>query len=336
MAAMESVVFQATLLFWSLLIAEAQIMTLPACQPYCGGIEIPYPFGMKAGCYLEESFKLRCNSTSAAPILTVNGIDLQVRRIWVDDSTIEVDFPIVFANCGGKERNTVVDLEGSPFSFSRWNYFIARGCDNLALMNQNQSTIGGCISICDKNSESAMTTCTGINCCQTKIPSYLKVFNVTLKGVDDGKGKREDTECRYAYLVYQIWINERAYGIGYYGQNEAPYYMRDRDYVPVELDWGIDKRVFESRVESRSFDNSSYTSHCEILNPSINSTNQSSTVQCSCTAGFGGNPYLDGVCREGASLSSYRRNIKAKMAGLGMLLHFHSIPVRILVAMTKT
>jgi len=179
--------------------------------------------------------------------LAVNGTDLEVRYISVYDSTIQVMFPIVFANCSGKDRNTVVDLEGSPFVFSSENYFIARGCDNLALMTQNQSTIGGCVSICDENSDSMRASCSGIHCCQTRIPSFLKVFNVTMKGLDDGKGSSGEKQCRSAYL---------SSGYNYYSVVGR---VRDRDYVPVDLDWGIDKRVFESLVKNGSFYNSSYT-----------------------------------------------------------------------------
>uniref|UniRef100_A0A6M2F4G7 Wall-associated receptor kinase galacturonan-binding domain-containing protein n=1 Tax=Populus davidiana TaxID=266767 RepID=A0A6M2F4G7_9ROSI len=329
MAAIELTVFQVILLFWSLRTAESQVMmTRPGCDSYCGNISIPYPFGMKEGCYLDESFKILCNSSRGVlPQLTVDGTDLEVRYISVDDSTIEVMFPIVFANCNGKDRNTVVDLEGSPFVFSSENYFIARGCDNLALMTQNQSTIGGCVSICKKNSDSMMASCSGIDCCQTRIPSFLKVFNVTMKELDDEKGSSVEKQCRYAYLIYQRRIN---YGRYYYvGGNFDPYDKRDSDHVPVVLDWGVDRRVFESPVLNGSFPYS-YSWCKNVMNSSINSTNQSSTFTCSCYPGFKGNPYLYGSCTqaEGRIYLPYndRRKINAKMAGLGMLLLlFHSI-----------
>jgi hypothetical protein len=110
MAALELIVFQVILLFWSLITAEARVIveTRPGCPSSCGGISIPYPYGiLTAGCYLEERFKILCNySSGVLPKLTVNGTDLEVSYIYVRRSTIEVMFPVVFANCEGKDRNT--------------------------------------------------------------------------------------------------------------------------------------------------------------------------------------------------------------------------------------
>jgi hypothetical protein len=104
-----------------------------------------------------------------------------------------------------------------------------------------------------------------------------------MKGLDDGKGSSGEKQCRYAYLIDQS-------GINYW--NFDPYDMRNRDSVPVVLDWGIDKMVFESLVKNGSFYNPGYTYSCNNY-----STNQSSTVQCFCYPGFEGNPYLDGYCQ---------------------------------------
>uniref|UniRef100_A0A6N2KQ91 Uncharacterized protein n=1 Tax=Salix viminalis TaxID=40686 RepID=A0A6N2KQ91_SALVM len=83
---------------------------------------------MKEGCFLDERFKIQhFNSSSGYPTLTVNGTDLAVTYISVDNSMIYVN----------QDRNTVVDLEGSPFVFSSENYFVATGCNNLALMHQS-------------------------------------------------------------------------------------------------------------------------------------------------------------------------------------------------------
>ncbi|KAJ6759487.1 hypothetical protein OIU74_026046, partial [Salix koriyanagi] len=126
MAAVELTVFHVILLFWSLRTAESQVMALTGCESYCGGIEIPYPFGMTKGCFLDERFKIHCNSSSGVPKLTLNGTELPVIYISVSYSTIYVKFPIALANCGVKDRSTVVDLEGSPFLFSSEDDFVAR------------------------------------------------------------------------------------------------------------------------------------------------------------------------------------------------------------------
>ncbi|XP_052304847.1 wall-associated receptor kinase-like 8 [Populus trichocarpa] len=257
MAAIQLVLvyFQVMLLLWSFddpsLIAEAQAMENPEiCPSACGNVSIPYPFGMREGCYCDESLEIHCNSSNI-PLLSINGTDLVVTDISVGDSTITVNFPIVFANCDGKERNTVVDLGGSPFVFSSdLNNFIASGCDNLALLIQNQSAVGGCMSICDheRSNNYLLSSCSGINCCQTSIPSYLKVYNVTLEGVNDGKGpgkKQPAKKCRHAYLVDGNWMDNRVYG--WSGSIMTSYDIRDMDHVPVVLDWGIELRLLETK-----------------------------------------------------------------------------------------
>ena len=54
------------------------------------------------------------------PRLSMNGINLEVLNISVDEGTIHVKFPIFYSsNCRGKESNPViVNLEGSPFVYS--------------------------------------------------------------------------------------------------------------------------------------------------------------------------------------------------------------------------
>uniref|UniRef100_A0A6N2NJ64 Wall-associated receptor kinase galacturonan-binding domain-containing protein n=1 Tax=Salix viminalis TaxID=40686 RepID=A0A6N2NJ64_SALVM len=129
---------------------------------------------MTKGCFLDERFKIHCNSSSGVPKLTLNGTDLPVIYISVSYSTIYVKFPIAFANCGVKDRSTVVDLEGSPFLFSSEDDFVARGCSNLTLMHQNNSTVGGCLSICYENRDRLIASCSGIN--KTELPLLVYEF----------------------------------------------------------------------------------------------------------------------------------------------------------------
>jgi len=167
---------------------------------------------MEAGCCLDKRFRIHCNS-NMTPRLSMNGINLEVLNISVDEGTIHVKFPIFYSsNCRGKESNPViVNLEGSPFVYSeKWNRFVVVGCNNIVLMTQNDSIYGGCMSICDESSNSSRNhaSCNGINCCQMRIPSHLMSFNAVFKDLDDGQGRGRD-QCKHVYLVEQRWFHDR-------------------------------------------------------------------------------------------------------------------------------
>jgi hypothetical protein len=116
MAAIRLVVyFQVVLLLWSfndpLLIAEAQAMTLSEnCPSACGNVSIPYPLGMREGCYRDESLKIHCNS-SKIPLLSINDIDLVVTAPL--RSTFQLSLQIVMAK---KETRLLTWKEALLFS----------------------------------------------------------------------------------------------------------------------------------------------------------------------------------------------------------------------------
>ncbi|KAI5331653.1 hypothetical protein L3X38_021779 [Prunus dulcis] len=39
----------------------------PHCQPQCGNLTVPYPFGICDGCYLQEQFNITCNDSTQPP-----------------------------------------------------------------------------------------------------------------------------------------------------------------------------------------------------------------------------------------------------------------------------
>lgn len=281
-------VFQVIFLFCSLnpFLAEAQSITKGGCKERCGNITIPYPFGMETGCYLEERFRIDCNSRSI-PTLDLNGTSLEVTDISVDKANnIQINFPIIFQNCSSKTSSRdslVVNLEDTPFSFSTENRFVAAGCNNLALLSRNEATVGGCMSICNVSSSDASadgTICNGINCCETTITSGLDFFNATLQVVGD---KVKDG-CKYAYLVDENWFNLRL-------DNNIS--VIDMDYVPVVLNWRIDLGLYENMTL-----NGSAYSVTNLTSSGTSRCSQNSTfLLCSCSSGFQGNPYIPDGCQ---------------------------------------
>lgn len=142
------------------------------CNDNCGGIDIPYPFGMgDPYCYVDEWFEIECihDHDNIKPIL--KKLNLEVRKIDARHSTIEIMNPIYRQTCD-KEGNTitnynyttnndvwsssVINMRESPFVYSHEdNRFVGVGCNTLSLLHSyyDDTDIGGCVSICDDNNK---------------------------------------------------------------------------------------------------------------------------------------------------------------------------------------
>jgi hypothetical protein len=124
-----------------------------SCQPSCGNVSIPYPFGIGgADCYVDDWFEVGCNDSFSPPKPFLRSLNLEVLNISIEGGTVRVNYP-TFSSCtGGDEISKPnVEFSKSPFIFSQSdNRFVAIGCDNLAsIVSGNTSVrIGGCMSFC--------------------------------------------------------------------------------------------------------------------------------------------------------------------------------------------
>ncbi|KAM4099210.1 hypothetical protein ACJW30_07G139500 [Castanea mollissima] len=242
----------------------------------CGDVTIPYPFGIEPGCFIDDSFAIDCNYTLGSPKPFLRRIDLEVLDISLE-GTLRVNYPMSWW-CPG----TI------PFFFSKSrNIFIAMGCGNLAYLQSSDGfysslTIGGCMSVCEEHTiQPNGSSCNGIDCCKTSIPSDLDVFtsNVTWKYTD------LNTEgCNYGSLVDQKWFEANS-------TNHLE--VRKMSQVPVVLNWEINESLSSLVMES----NSSHST-CQFAKGSSSlSGNMSTTFTCTCDSGFEGNPYLLDGCQ---------------------------------------
>ena len=259
----------------------------------CGNVTIPYPFGIEPGCYIDNWFTIGCNKTSEKPFL--RSLGLEVLDIS-SEGTLCVNYPMSRKCPKGRRAKNNVSLASSPFVFSKLrNIFIAMGCDNLAYLLSNDSsnsslTIGGCMSVCVNNTiQTHGSSCNGIDCCKTPIPSDLYVFSTKIQ-LMKGAPFESNEDCKYTSLVDKKWFEKHLTNL---------FEVRNMSHVPVVLKWEINANLSSIVMES----NSSHST-CQFANGSSSLGNLSSTFTCSCHPGFEGNPYLVDGCH-GKLLAPY-------------------------------
>ncbi|KAL4598851.1 hypothetical protein ACB092_11G086900 [Castanea dentata] len=262
------------------------------CQADCGSVtDIPYPFGIGLGCYMDDWFEIVCNRTKAF----LKRINMEVLQVTISSNEsmtgmVLVKSPIIYWNCYNNRSGGTVNLTGSPFVFSSYvNEFTAVGCDNFATMTAIEPMVVGCKSECNGSNRSEELKCSGINCCQSTIPSRLQVFSAEFRSKNFRNPRKE---CKYAFLVYQQWFRSNMMD---------PTSVLNWGYAPVALDWAIYKNLIQNskemfelmrrRSESNIVDCYAY---CEDgwydlryprnLNWSL--------FSCNCATGYKGNPYL--------------------------------------------
>ncbi|CAL9215193.1 unnamed protein product [Arabidopsis halleri] len=178
--------------------ATAQDLTvLSSCQSHCGGIAIPYPFGIGKDCYLDNNkwYEVICNRTSGNPVPILNSINRELVNISLpDDSSdsfglIRIKNPVTSSGCSNMEElSLVLNVTRSPFFLTGHNTLVAVGCNNKASMTDVKQQIGGCESTCDAGfgQRGQNTSCNGYRCCQAKIPSdRLQQIGIKIESLDD-------------------------------------------------------------------------------------------------------------------------------------------------------
>ncbi|KAM0038701.1 putative wall-associated receptor kinase, galacturonan-binding domain-containing protein [Helianthus debilis subsp. tardiflorus] len=173
------------------------------CDDTCGGVTIPYPFGIGATCSVNQWYAIDCNSST--PYLSAFN-HMEVVNVRLEDQTIIVNVSVI-SRCrnsvGNSNHIPSIDLGASPFAFSgSHNKFIARGCGYAAILN-DEKVITGWSTICTNDSAlNGRDGCFGLGCCATTSPYDLKSYSVDLTGL---KRQGEDGACG----KYQIVGNER-------------------------------------------------------------------------------------------------------------------------------
>ncbi|KFK42376.1 hypothetical protein AALP_AA2G248200 [Arabis alpina] len=297
-----SLLFLFSLLLFSIL-DSAALTSLSDCPSECGGIKIPYPFGIGKGCYLENWYELDCvkvNASKLVPFLTVikkEVVNISVPRqqvYWrgpLHYGSIRIKNPVTSKGCslnGKEELGSLLNLTGTPFYVSPRNTLLAVGCNNTASLTNIEPSMVGCKSSC------------GSEKYHTPIKDYLAVASCNNRNVYDAE------YCDNASIMNETSCN----GVRCCKANMPDMFQQivglyAKGYATVELGWFINTKN-HSFIPSlgcltwEKFRSISYKDYKKPyrVNCVCDYNSNLSSARCSCNRGYEGNPYLPGGCTD--------------------------------------
>ncbi|XVE60238.1 hypothetical protein DITRI_Ditri05aG0112400 [Diplodiscus trichospermus] len=281
-------------LVWLVLVANAATVTRaqafakPGCPAYCGNLSIPYPFGTREGCFLNENFRITCGNSDNSSTAFLAYTGFVVTDISME-GRLQI-FATVARDCYEASGDRVFPWLPSFFPLSIFNIsntrnkFTAIGCDTYAYLNGyvgNKSYSAGCMSLCDRIEDVADGSCSGFGCCQIQIPQGLESVRLRAYSFFNHTNVSDFNLCSYAFVVEESQFEF------------SSAYVRSipEDYkFPVSLDWVVGSETCDEAKKNRL----NFTCHQnECYEPGIGTG-----YLCKCSNGYEGNPYLPEGCHD--------------------------------------
>ncbi|CAA0209946.1 unnamed protein product [Arabidopsis thaliana] len=278
-----------------------------SCNRACGGVSIPFPFGIGKDCYLNGWYEVICNtSTSGSSGTTVpflSRINSEVVNISLPDGkklygVVHIKGPVTSLGCSSSSSSSQVSEmslpnltgRGSPYFLTDENHLVVVGCGTKALMKDIASEILGCESSCEDSKSSEEVTnskCDGYKCCQARIPlERPQVIGINIENTSATRGKEG---CSVAFLT-----NKR-----YAPMNVTePEQFHAGGYAVVELGWYFDTSDsrYRNPLGCRNMTRYSSYSSFDKCSCEYDYFSGMSYRICYCNYGYTGNPYLRHGC----------------------------------------
>ncbi|KAF8110825.1 hypothetical protein N665_0078s0019 [Sinapis alba] len=158
-------------LLLSLVLYTADLTALSSCKRECGGVSIPFPFGIGKDCYLDKYYEVECRITprKLVPFLSftrqeVVSIILPNHETTFGDAVnrhyglVRVKKRITSTRCStdGKEivGGSLMNLTGSPFFSDGLNMLTAVGCNSKVSLTHIKPNTVVCELSCNTSRDS--------------------------------------------------------------------------------------------------------------------------------------------------------------------------------------
>lgn len=277
-------------LLLSVPLVSPALQPAPGCPTKCGNVDVPFPFGTRPDCSLDDSFHVICNTSFNPPILYDRDAPeeaLEILEISLDGQ-MKVGSLMAYGCFDKKWLPMDYQLYAPKFVISATrNKFVAVGCDTYAFIegSEEKNYFTGCTAMCDKIDRVENGTCSGIGCCQMSFPKGVKGFRLSVHTYGNHTLVKDFNNCGYAFVIEQG---------SYHFSSSDLMGLRKRinDYFPVGLDWSVGNLTCE---EAQKNDSSAYA--CRAINSECYNPSNGIGYNCKCLPGFQGNPYLVNGCR---------------------------------------
>ncbi|RLM75501.1 wall-associated receptor kinase 5-like isoform X2 [Panicum miliaceum] len=277
--------------------APAVAIPGPECQTKCGGVDIPYPFGIGDNCSLSAGFNASCQEVQRGVYKPFLG-DAELLNISLINGTLR-GMNHISTNCYNSDlmeaHPWTYDASRSPYRFSdTQNKFTVIGCNALAYIYDTNGTgyKSGCVSTCQNLRDLTNGTCSGVGCCQTAIPKGLGYYDVVF---DSGFNASQDwnfSRCSYAVLMEAESFNFSTTYI-----NTTMFNDTNTGQVPLVMDWAIRNGTMSLACEEAKL-NKTGTYACLSSNSGCVNSRNGPGYLCNCSEGYEGNPYLPDGCHD--------------------------------------
>ncbi|CAM0953214.1 unnamed protein product [Alopecurus aequalis] len=281
-----------------------------SCPSSCGGVSVPYPFGIAVGCSL-PGFNLTCDRERL--LIGGRGATLEVVEISLANSTVRVMDTAGSVNFTDYSKPTEhrgtwsglgAGAVAGPFVVSATrNRLLVTGCNQQGtLLGEGTNFIVGCSTYCattdlflGATSPEQVAACAGNGCCQAPIPIGRPSYVVRLMMLDSNQ--EMDSVAPIVVRVAETgWFEGNSAAL----LNQSLADSSRRMAIPVVLEWAVKSAPLEVNVQQSGCPGDAATSVCRSSLSSCHniSDNYRSGYVCRCQNGYQGNPYVADGCQD--------------------------------------